>query len=41
MESDGPRQRRPDGDEPTDEALIALLSDLAPLTAPDPRSGPG
>lgn len=35
MDSDGPGQRRPDGGAPSDEAITALLADLAPLTAPD------
>ena len=35
VESDGLGQRGPDGGEPPDDAVIALLSDLAPLTAPD------
>ncbi|MGW5050888.1 DUF5667 domain-containing protein [Actinokineospora sp. NPDC004072] len=36
MRSDGPGQREADGGEPAEDAVRALLAELAPLTAPDP-----
>jgi hypothetical protein len=39
VHSDGPQRGRPDGhepsEEPSDDAIIALIADLAPSTAPD------